>query len=339
MKSTRRIQISAAVGAVLLATLAGCSATSASTLESASNSSHGKITNINVSTIGISTDAGISLGVDQGYFKKQGLSIHTSVVANPAAGIAAVQSGHVALAYSPSISVLTALSNGIKLKVIAAADGYPADTMSLKNPGSVDDTAVYTTPGSGITRAKDLVGKTVAVPALKAQLQINIASAVKKDGGNPNDVHWVVLDFPSAVAALKSGKVQAAGLVDPFTSQAKANGDKLLLNPGVSFFRQGAVGLWVTNAKEAQNKSLMKKLQTAIYQSNAYADAHIEKADVRAAQITKVSLSVIKEGAPEYWPTTIKTSDIQRANKQLAGLGDLPKPVSLAGVIFPQPKK
>lgn len=332
----RRLVLCTAASAVAL-TAAGC--TASTNQSSGGNSSSGGVRTIHALIIGISSDASTRLGTQQGYYADEGLKLSTKTVPNPAAAIAAVQSGKVELAYTPSIPLLTALSHGVDLKVVAAADGYPPEEDQPKEAKKVDDTGLFVPKGSSVKRPRDLTGKKIAIPARKAQLEVNIAQVVKQDGGNPDKIQWVVLDFPSAVTALKKGRVDAAGLVNPFTTQATENGATLLSSPGLAFFKEGAVGLWVTSPKLAEDTALMNKLQKAIYKSNAYSTKHIPEAQKAAVDITKVSLKTIKAGATPYWPTTVQKADIQRANKNLADLGYLPKPVDLSNVILPQPKK
>lgn len=331
----RRTRTALALAAATVAgalALAGCSSGTATT-----GSTAGGATTLKVATIGLISDGSMQLGIKQGFFKAEGLTIQTSIVANPPAGLAAAQSGQVDIAYSPSIPLLNALSQGIKLKVIQAADGYPDGSASSPDPAKIDDTGLYASKASGITSVKQLAGKTIAVPARKAQLEVNITGALVDAGVDPTSVKWVVLDFTSAVAALKSGQVDAAGLVSPFTTEAAHDGGKLLLSPGVSFFEQGAVGLWTAGDSTVQGKaSAIAAFQRAIKKSNDYANAHPKDAIQAGIDYTKSSLTVDEATVP-YWPTEVREADLQRANQKLAKLGFLKAPVNLSGVIIPEP--
>ena len=167
------------------------------------------------------------------------------MVANPPAGVAAAQSGQLDLTYTPSIPMFNALSQGVPLKIVAAADGYSDEAMGKSDLTLVDDTALIVGKDSPITSVGELEGKTISVPARKAQLEVTISNAVKQAGGDPSKINWIVLDFSSAVQSLKQGRIDAAGLVAPFTSKAVAEGGKVVSSPGVEFFEKGAVGLYV----------------------------------------------------------------------------------------------
>ena len=312
--------------------LAGCGSSSGSEGPVAA----GDPSTLKVGTVGIGSDAAIRMAINKGYFNEEGIDVETTVVANPPAGVAAAQSGQLDLTYSPSIPMLNALSQNVPLKVVAAADGYADGALQNKDLGKVDDTGLFIPEGSSITGPRDLEGKSVSVPARKAQMEVTVANAVKNAGGDPAKVNWMVLDPSSALQSLDSQRVDAATLISPFTAQAEGKGHERLASPGIEFFEQGAVGLWVAGAKAAEEKpEQMAAFARAINKANDYANSHVEEAQEVGAEITGVPLETVKAGAETYWPTEVRLEDIQRVNKQLVELGFLPKEVPLdAGLIF-----
>lgn len=329
----RRAVFAVAAAAAAALFLSACS----SDAGSGDAPSAGGTTTLKVATIGLLADGALQLGIQQGFFSDEGLSIETSVVANPAAGLAAAQSGQVDLAYAPSIPVLNALSQSVPLKIVQAADGYADGDADAADADKKDDSALYASAASGITTIAQLAGKTIAVPARKAQLEVTISAALSDAGVDPASINWVVLDFTSAAAALKAGQVDAAGLVTPFTDQAEADGATHIASPGIQFFREGAVGLWVAGTNTVEGKSsAIAGFQRAIAKSNAYANEHPDDAVQAGIDYTKSSLTVADATVP-YWPTSVREEDIQRVDDKLVALGFLASPVSLDGVIVPEP--
>ncbi|MCQ9162827.1 ABC transporter substrate-binding protein [Arthrobacter sp. STN4] len=319
-----------ALAGLLALALAGCGSPS-----NASGPDSNGMTTLKVGTIGLSSDAALKIGIDKGFFKAEKLTIEDSTIANPPAGIAAAQSGQLDLAYSPSIPLLNALSQHVPLKVVAAADGYAPADQQPPNLAEVDDTGLFVAKGSPITSPKDLVGKTIAVPARKAQLEVTISKVIKDAGGDPSTVKWTVLDFSSALQSLNSGRVDAAGLVSPFTGKAQSAGDVRLSSPGVAFFKEGAVGLYVSGASTTTKETAaLQAFARGINKANAYCNAHLAECQQVGANLTKVPLSDIQSGAHTFWPTSVSITDIQRVNTQLAQLGYLGAPVNLDGVLF-----
>jgi NitT/TauT family transport system substrate-binding protein len=325
-----KLRVPIAVAGLLALSLTGCSSGAGGSAQDA-----GGMTTLKVGTIGLSSDAALQIGIDKGFFKDEKLTIQVSTVANPPAGIAAAQSGQLALTYAPSIPVINAISQGVPLKVVAAADGYEPSSEQPKDLAKVDDTGLFVPKGSSITTAKDLDGKTIAVPARKAQMEVTISQVIKDAGGDPSSVKWMVLDFASAVQALKTGRVDAAALVSPFTAEAATDGATLLSSPGVAFFKEGAVGLYVAGTSTAQSQTpALEAFQRGIYKANAYCNAHLAECQQVGADLTKQPLSVIQSGGVTYWPTTVASEDLSRVNTQLVQLGFLTKPVNLDNVIL-----
>lgn len=340
MQKTNRLAAVLALAASAALALAGCSSgASGSSADGKASGGAGEVTTLKVATIGLTSDGSLITGIDQGFFADEGLKIETSIVANPPAGLAAAQSGQVDIAYSPSIPLLNALSQGVGLKVIGAADGYPEDAAQSDDPAALDDTGLFAAVGSDITSVEDLAGKTVAIPARKAQLEVVIAGELEKAGIDPaTGVNWVVLDFTSAVAALQNGTVDAAGLVSPFTTEAEAAGAKQLSAPSVGFFETGATGLWVAGDSTVSKKGdAIAAFQRAIVKSNEYATAHPEDAIKAGLEYTGSKLTIDQVKVP-VWPAEVRLEDLERPNQKMVKLGFLPKPVDLDGVILTEKK-
>lgn len=321
----KKLAVTLAAAAALA--LSGCGGSDAGNSEA---EAAGSTATLKVGTIGIGSDAAIEMAIDKGYFEEEGLTVETSVVANPPAGVAAAQSGQLDLTYSPSIPMLNAMSQNVPLKIVAAADGYAPKDQQPKDLAQVDDTGLFVPKGSSITSPKDLEGKSVSVPARKAQMEVTVTKAVKDAGGDPTKINWMVLDPASALQSLDSKRVDAAALIAPFTSQAESKGHKRLASPGVEFFQEGAVGLWVAGAKATEEKKdQMTRFAVAIKKANDYANKNLPEAQKVGAELTGVPLETLQKGAETYWPTEVKPEEIQRVNKQLAELGFLAKEVPL----------
>lgn len=277
---------------------------------------------LSVGTVGIASDASLRIAEDQGVLDEAGApSLDIQTLANPPAAIAAVQSGEIDVAYTPSVPFFNALNQGVDLTVVAPADGYPQDAAE-HDPVDLDDTAVYVASDSGIESPSDLEGRKVAVPARKAQLEVTISEVIRQDGGDPSTVEWMVLDFASALDELERGRIDAAGLVSPFSMEAGAEGHTLLSSPGVAFFEKGAVGLWVTSSEQVDaDPEVYRNFRRAMVEAYDYGNDHVEEAQQIAAEITGVDLATIQEGATPYWPSEVRLEDLRRSNEKMTELG------------------
>jgi NitT/TauT family transport system substrate-binding protein len=321
---------------------------SASTLALAAAGPAAAATDIKVGVTAINSVGTIPWGVSSGVFKRNGLNVtEVKIFPAPPPTLAALAAGAVQFAYAPSIPILNAYANGgVNLKVVAVADGYPAGalTAAKKDPAKaalLDDTGTCVSPTSGINSWKDLEGKTVSVPARKAQGEVTIAQAVKAAGGNPASVNFVVVPFGAALDSVKQGKIQAAFTVEPFTSECAASGLKNLGSPGVQFFtNESAIGMWVTTGTFAdQNPTAVAAFQKSIRELNTFASTKAGWEKILQSMnptYTQVDLATARKANPAYYPATIVKNDLANPASKMLALGFLTKPVDVNGLLLKQ---
>jgi NitT/TauT family transport system substrate-binding protein len=298
----------------------------------------GELTKITVATLPITGNAVIQLAQDKGWFEEKGLDVQATTVPTPPAGVAAVQGNQAQIGYAPSIPILNAVSQGVALKVVAPADGTnPSAQTEIDNgadPAKYDDTALLAGADSAIESPKDLAGKTVAVPARKAQMEVTIAKAVADDGGDPSKIRWIALGFPEMQAALTSHRVDAIGTVTPFTGQAEQKGAKAIAYPQLATFPEGAVGLWFSTAKFADGSpGVIESFRQVIERANAYANDHLDEVRQIAVKTTQTPIELLEQAADPYWPAEVTEADLQRAADALVELGYLESAPDLNGVL------
>src|SRR5690606_24746237 len=89
-----RISLSIIIGAVAALSVTACSSGSMPTTDKAP-SSGAELTQISVASPGIISDGALLTGIDQGFFEEEGLDVSVSIIQQPPASLAAVQSGQV----------------------------------------------------------------------------------------------------------------------------------------------------------------------------------------------------------------------------------------------------
>lgn len=333
----RRITAAGAVGILAASAVIAAAAAPASAA-----------TDIKIGTVAINAMGQIPWGQSSGVFAKNGLNVtEIKIYPAPPPSLAALAAGAVDFVYAPSIPIINAYANaGMALKVVAPADGYPAGRVAAAKKNAalaakLDDTGVCVSPTSGINSWKDLVGKTVSVPARGAQGEVTIAYAVKANGGNAAGVNFVTLPFGAALDAVKSGKTQAAFTVEPFTSSCTSMGLKNLGSPGIQFFtNETAVGMWVTTAKyAAANPAAVTAFQKSISEIGKFGntkagwDKILQSAN---PTYTEVDLATARKANPSYFPPTVVALDLKNPASKMLELGFLKKPVDVAGLLLKQ---
>lgn len=306
----------------------------------AASSCHGKMTHLKVAGVGITTDGIIPFGTAKGFFAQHCVSVTRTTVASPAAALADLLGGSVDIAYAPSIPVVNFVAKGAPVRVLAPADGEPTAAQTA-TPGYKKDqdlTGIFVQHASSLSGAKGLEGHTVSVPALSAQLQVVASWAIKKAGGNPSKVNWVVLDFPTALSEFEAGKITAAGLTYPFSNSAVAHGSRLLVGSDVSFFGVGAPdGMWTTTvAKWASERQALSNFRAAVIEANRYADSHWSAFAPYAAKVSGLPKSIVSSDSfAIQFPTTVSKKNLARVASNMVYAGFLTHAPKLSGVVLP----
>lgn len=289
----------------------------------------------------------IQYAIDSGIMAKNGLNVTLQPFAAPPAALAALAGGNVEFAYAPAIPIINAYTNGgVALKMVAPSHGLRPSVLGAakKNPAlaaKLDNTGVCVSPTAGINRWKDLSGKRVVVPARKAQGEVVIASAVKRDGGDPSTIQWAALPLAAGVDAIRNGQADAAYTVEPFVSACVAGGLKNLGQPGVAFYTiEKSIGAWVTTAPyAAANPAVVAAFQKSMFQAHTFAMASAANAKIvnqASGKITKLAPEVIASLQPMYYPLQLTLADVQTQAGKMASIGYLSKPFDAKGLLLRQ---
>lgn len=322
------------VTAALVLALTACAPAAGSDAGSQDGSQE-SLQELKIGRLGIGNDAIFTLGEKQGIYDEAGITINDTIVSNPPAGLAAVQSGQIDVAYSTVMSFLQARSEGVQIQAIAAADGIGLAPEGTEDLAPYDLAGLFVGTDSGITNEAQLEGKTVAVLARNGSLEMAIAAAIEREGGDPSTVNWVALDFASAIEALKSGSIDAAGLVSPFTNEALSAGLTQIGAPVAELFGAGKVtAIWVSTPETIEKKGeAIDAFIAAQTEAANYANDHVDEAMIEAKAITGIDLPV-EELTPTYWVPTLEPDEITRQMEITVKYGYLDAPLDMADACY-----
>ena len=182
------------------------------------------VTTITVNTLPIANALPLDLGIQKGFFAAQGIEIKKNTL----------QSGN-------DIVLALAKQRRRRLHRVHARDDRPhaGDSHHRRrcerdggDLGSRQLENVVVRGSSSIRTPADLVGKTIALNALKGVAEIVVRGALDKRGVDSSQVKYTVMPFPAMPAALASGLVDAVHTPEPFMSQILAAGGRIVLAPG-----------------------------------------------------------------------------------------------------------
>jgi len=168
---------------------------------------------------------------EKGFFEKYGVQVepvYYSMLSDTYPDLAAGQIDGALIAIGDAINI----NRSTPMKVVAIQD----------NGG--DDAVVV---GPGINSIQDLKGKTIGM-LIGSQYELTVVNMLQSANMSTGDVTIVVLNPENAVAALKSGQVQAAFVWEPYLSDALSSGYKIMypqkqlhLFPGLIVFSKSVV--------------------------------------------------------------------------------------------------
>lgn len=177
------------------------------------------MTTLNLGTLPIAASAAINVGIEEGIFEKHGLDIQIDSGQGGAATLPAVTTGDIDLAVGNPLTVLLADTQGLDVQLVA---GY-----SNSRAEAPDTTALVVPEDSDIQDAADLAGARVAINTLTSGGDLNAMEAVEQAGGDPSTIDFVEVAFQDTIPQVEQANVDAGWLVEPFLSQALANGHRV----------------------------------------------------------------------------------------------------------------
>lgn len=174
-------------------------------------------------TVGTSANAEVAalfVAKQEGIFEKNGIDASIEIIAlNPTLPASLLSDSLQIGAVTPTVFI-QAVDNGLDLSAIGG--------VSVVNPGMA---RVYlvAAPGEDLSKPADFVGKTVAVPGLNAILHIALQLWFQNHDVDPAKVTFVEAPLATVGDLLKSNKVNASIVVDPFLTRIEqANGGTLV---------------------------------------------------------------------------------------------------------------
>jgi NitT/TauT family transport system substrate-binding protein len=212
---------------------------------------------INLVGLPIANGLPLDLGIKQGFFQDQGITISKRNLQSGNDVALALSNNQGEIGYLGWAVAILARTQGIRLQAIAASD--------VEGTSAADNWQNILVKGSSSIRTPaDLAGKTIAVNALKAVGEVMVKAALKKRGVDPDSIRLLAMPFPSMPSALENGQVDAIWTPEPFMTQALNNGARIVLAPGPELGKFFPIGVYVGRQDWiAQNPGVVSRFRTA----------------------------------------------------------------------------
>ena len=169
------------------------------------------------------------------------------------------------IGYIGYVPAMIGRTQGIPITVIAASE--------TEGTSEADNWQNIMVKGSkSIRTPADLVGKTVALNALKGVGEVAVRAALDKVGVDQNSVKYLALPFPTMRTALANGQVDAVWTPEPFMSQILSDGGRIVMAPGPVLGRYFPNGGYAARERLGEEESgPRRQVRAAINQSLVYA--------------------------------------------------------------------
>lgn len=270
-----------------------------------STAKSGQPATIKVGTIPIVDTSPLYLGIQKGFFKQEKLTVEPQPAQGGAAIVPSVLSGSDQIGFSNVTSLIIAASKGLPVQIIA--QGVQA---GASDQDAFD--ALLVPKNSPITSPKQLEGKTIAVNNLNNVGPLTINTALSKMGVDYTKVKYIEVDFPDMPAALASGRVPAAWMVEPFVSQAKAAGAKPLATPFEQTSPNLTIATYFASKKYiASHRDVVERFSRAMNKSLQYAQAHPDEVRKVVPTYTKIPAKAAAHITLGTWKPGLDKGSIQ----------------------------
>ena len=278
---SRRWRIAMCMAVLAGAALAACG-------EGGGDGSPAAIATIDVATQPIADLAPLYLGDAKGFFAEERLDVRPRV-SQAGAIVPSVVSGEFQFGWLSTTALITARSKGLPVRVLrrfvrggATPEESSADLL-VRADGPVR------TP-------RDLEERTIGVVGLRGVSTLTTNAALEKQGVDVSKIKYLEVPFPQAVAALESGRVDAAYVAEPFATLGLRAGHRSISRPILETAPDFIVaGYFTTEKYVAGHRDVVDRFERAVNRSFDYASTHPDEVRAVLSTYTEIPAGVARQ--------------------------------------------
>jgi NitT/TauT family transport system substrate-binding protein len=283
---------------------------------------------LKVGVIPIADVAPLYVGMEQGFFEQEGLTIEPQLAEGGAAIVPSVISGDYQIGFSNTTSLIIAASKNLPVQIIC--QGVLAGT----GPDDAWD-ALLVPKGSDIKAPADLEGKTVAVNTLNNVGPLTINTAMKQAGADYTKIKYVEVPFPDMNAALEAKRVDAAWVVEPGFTGGLAAGSKPLFHPYEETAENLTVATYFASKQYiGENRDVVDRFVRAMEKSLEYASNNPDAVRKAVGEYTEIPAEVTDKMRLPVWRADLNEATIQQTAELAKEYGFVEEVPSLDDLIL-----
>lgn len=276
----------------------------------------------------VTADA-VLIAQEKGYFSQHHLKVNVKTINGGAGAVPALQSGALQVAQSNVLSEIQGAAHGLAVPCFAGAFALP----QTSGKGFIPLVAGQK---SGITKASDLSGKTIAVNATGGVNELMADAWLDGQGVDYKSVHYQGMEFPNMPQALSAGRIPAAVGTEPFGTQMVQQGGTLLTGDLESNI-QGRPIFSCWNASSdwlKKNGATAKNFIAAIEQANDYINTQPDQFQAWLEKNSKIAPEVIKDLSLPKFTSTMSDKDVTEWEQAAKKYGILTGPAVAASKVY-----
>ena len=242
-------------------------------------------TKITIGHTGVAEYLGAMVAHEEGFFKKQGIDVSFQQVAGGSM-VPGLQGGSLQMVTLPPTNLLLANDGGLDLVAVAGTSVFDKADQNV---------GLLAGPTSGITSAKDLVGKKVGVPSIGGFLYVMARKWIADRGVDVKQVNFVEVNFPQTANLLKNGSIHAGVSAAPFMASAvQSSSGSVLAYFAADLPPQTTGVLYVTTREWAKaNPAAVTGFRTAIAEGVAFVEKNPQAARAHLTKYIKLPPEVL----------------------------------------------
>jgi len=286
------------------------------------------LTPLRIATLKIAAQTDVWVAQQRGIYAKNGIDAKISFFNTGAQSIPAMQGGAVDVLLSiPGIGMV-AMERGIELAAI-----FQDETAHAAPP---DSASVQVMESSPIKSLADLRGKKIGVGGLSTQNTIAVKMLLDKAGVDLSSVSLAEVPFTAMVNAIKAGHVDAVVPIDPFTTQLRLSGGRVIAWNYVESVPEQPLGVWFTKASFARsNPQVIDAFIRSMKEAVDYLRADETRARDAIAAYTQIDRGILDSMPMIGWNYQVRLDRWQAVVDMMVRYGGL-KPRKADEYMTPQ---
>ena len=235
---------------------------------------------------------------DMGFFTKAGLNVEIQTFTNGAAVSAAVAAGALDIGISNPVQLGNAVSRGIPFVWVAGGGLYST---------AAPTTVLCVGKDSPVKTAKDFVGQTIAVSALKDVTDLARSEYLEKNGVDPTSVKTIELPFAEMGPACSRGTVAGAVVSEPSLSASVGNGQTRIFAKAFDAIAPRFLisGWFTTRDWYTKNAALAKRYAAVMADTATWANANHDQSGAILAKYSKISPETMRAMTRSTYATSL----------------------------------